>query len=255
MTINDKKKVDEKFDHLHDEANSGFTFNEDTTNENNDDSKMTSRNDRQQNDLISSSGAFFDMIKLKAPMKESYASISSHSNTEEVSVQTIEYLYIVTELCHEHTLYDRLLPENRQKDEINRIRGLEIFYQIVKGMAYIHKHVNKLIHRDLKPKNIFFSLSDDRIKIGDFGLAKMIMTDDNDEYDLLDNNNHAVVSQAANRKLNYSITNPARGTPSYRSPEQQNNEQPTQKVDIYAMGLILLELLYSFSTESERKEV
>ena len=51
--------------------------------------------------------------------------------------------------------------------------ALEFFYQIIKGFRTIVK--KSLIHRDLKPANIY--LKNGQIKIGDFGLAKLLSPD------------------------------------------------------------------------------
>ena len=50
---------------------------------------------------------------------------------------------------------------------------LEMFYQIVAAIHYIHEH--KILHRDLKTVNIFLT-KEEIIKIGDFGISKMLST-------------------------------------------------------------------------------
>lgn len=79
------------------------------------------------------------------------------------------------ELCKE-TLFDFIEKRNSKvKKRIseflvdNEIEILKIFLSICKGLDFIHTKEN-LIHRDLKPKNIFFT-EEGNIKIGDFGLA------------------------------------------------------------------------------------
>jgi serine/threonine protein kinase len=100
-----------------------------------------------------------------------------------------------------------------------------------------HIHDNGLIHRDLKPANIFLGAGN-KLKIGDFGLAKS-------DCDLSEN---SVDKGPSDNTL-------AAGTPLYQSPEQKNYssrhscETPlTNKVDIFACGLILFELSFSFTT-------
>ena len=56
-------------------------------------------------------------------------------------------------------------------DKDSMIRYINIFSHIVKGIDFIHSHNNEnMIHRDIKPNNILFSM-DDKVKISDFGLA------------------------------------------------------------------------------------
>ena len=99
-----------------------------------------------------------------------------------------------------------------------------IFFQMCYAVKHIHE--GNIIHRDLKPGNIFI-MKDYLIKIGDFGLA-----------------------------LNFGKTkNEQGGTYLYQSPEQIENKSYDQKVDIFALGVILLELVSKFETEYERVEV
>ena len=99
-----------------------------------------------------------------------------------------------------------------------------MFYQMCKAVKHIHE--GNIIHRDLKPGNIFL-IDDYIIKIGDFGLA-------------------------LNSKSNQ---NKQGGTYLYQSPEQINNKPYDEKVDIFALGVILVELVSKFNTEFERSEV
>jgi serine/threonine protein kinase len=99
-----------------------------------------------------------------------------------------------------------------------------IFFQMCYAVKHIHE--GNIIHRDLKPGNIFI-MKDYLIKIGDFGLA-----------------------------LNFGKTkNEQGGTYLYQSPEQIENKTYDQKVDIFALGVILVELVSKFDTEFERVEV
>jgi len=58
---------------------------------------------------------------------------------------TIQYLYIQMELCQKYSLRERLKNGTLHKDIINI---LNIFYQIIEGVEYIH--IQEFIHRDLK---------------------------------------------------------------------------------------------------------
>ncbi|XP_016664104.1 eukaryotic translation initiation factor 2-alpha kinase 3-like [Acyrthosiphon pisum] len=142
---------------------------------------------------------------------------------------TIQYLYIQMELCQTHSLIERLKNGTLCRDIIYI---LNIFNQIIEGVEYIHSQ--KFIHRDLKPSNILF-ISDDQIKIGDFGsVTKMIKSDIWNEYD------------SKQRCLNEQHTNQV-GTQLYMSPEQILGKPYNFKVDIYSLGIILFELLNSYN--------
>ena len=99
-----------------------------------------------------------------------------------------------------------------------------MFYQLCKAVKIIHE--GNIIHRDLKPGNIFI-IDDYIIKLGDFGLA-------------------------LNSK---STQNKQGGTYLYQSPEQINNQPFDEKIDIFALGVILVELVSKFNTDFERCEV
>lgn len=128
-------------------------------------------------------------------------------------------LFIQMEFCEKGTLGNWI--EDRRGKENYQTESLIKFRQIVTGVEYIHS--KGFIHRDLKPHNIFIS-SEDKIKIGDFGLVTS-MTDD--------------------------LRTTEKGTRSYMSPEQVGDKYG-QEVDIFALGLILFEILWIFSTGSER---
>lgn len=91
----------------------------------------------------------------------------------------------------------------------------KILLQILEAMAYVH--IKQIYHRDLKPENILITNKGKNVKILDFGLAAADSFDDS-----LDKS----------------------GTPKYAAPEQKTNDgQIDQRTDIYAIGLILLEMI------------
>jgi len=154
-------------------------------------------------------------------------------------------LYIQMELCTSKTLSDWI--QNREFSALKNdhyVKAIQVFKQILEGLSHIHSR--DIIHRDLKPSNIFES-QDGIFKIGDFGLSKLvpdekfnitfeslIVADDDDNiYDLGDHTKGV-------------------GTISYAAPEQINGSNYDSKTDIYSLGLILLELVSSFSTQHER---
>jgi len=131
-------------------------------------------------------------------------------------------LYIQMELC-ESTFRDYL--NNIREDESIEKR---IFYftQIVEGIKYLHD--NDIIHRDIKPSNILFI--DDTVKICDFGLARHV-------------NSNA---------LNIINGSSEVGTSFYRAPEIDTHIY-NNKIDVYSLGIILIELLLKYcKTQAER---
>lgn len=119
-----------------------------------------------------------------------------------------------------------------------------------------------MIHRDLKPVNIFLDLND-RVKIGDFGLAtthpftKLSVTGNtNCTRDIVDCNKPGLGNASNSQE---SLTGKV-GTALYVSPELGNNTQTrvkyTQKVDLYSLGIIFFEMCYRpLSTSMERVKV
>uniref|UniRef100_A0A665WI65 Eukaryotic translation initiation factor 2-alpha kinase 2 n=1 Tax=Echeneis naucrates TaxID=173247 RepID=A0A665WI65_ECHNA len=142
-----------------------------------------------------------------------------------------QYLYIKMELCENRTLTRWIREKNQEKlpNPKRNEESLKIAQQILTGVEYIHS--KNLIHRDLKPDNIMFT-SDETVKIGDFGL---VTADTNDDGEDLKRTNT--------------------GTLSYMAPEQVKEKKYDRKVDIFALGLIYLELVWKVSTCTERTVV
>lgn len=121
--------------------------------------------------------------------------------------------YIVMEWCE-----GRLLRQMLNEGRVSRDRAIRIAVRILETLEYIH--ANGVVHRDLKPENIMVH-PDDGIKIIDFGIA----------------------SDAASRRLTYANFTPTLGTPDYISPELVKGKRGDGRSDIYAMGVMLYEML------------
>nr|XP_055233342.1 interferon-induced, double-stranded RNA-activated protein kinase isoform X2 [Gorilla gorilla gorilla] len=129
-------------------------------------------------------------------------------------------LFIQMEFCDKGTLEQWI--ENRRGEKLDKVLALELFEQITKGVDYIHS--KKLIHRDLKPSNIFL-VDTKQVKIGDFGLVTSLKNDGK--------------------------RTRSKGTLRYMSPEQISSQDYGKEVDLYALGLILAELLHVCDTAFE----
>jgi Tol biopolymer transport system component len=97
---------------------------------------------------------------------------------------------------------------------------LRLFLQVCEAVEFAHRHL--VVHRDLKPSNILVAV-DGTPKLLDFGIAKMLVAD---------TDNPAVT-----------VTGTQMMTPEYASPEQVRGDPVSPAVDVYALGLILYELL------------
>ena len=115
----------------------------------------------------------------------------------------------------EGRLLRKVMSEQR-KLPTERARAITI--AICDALDYIHR--NGVVHRDLKPENIMID-SADRIKLIDFGIA----------------------GQAGARRLTFGKLAQIAGTPDYISPEQVKGKRGDGRSDIYALGVILYEML------------
>jgi Tol biopolymer transport system component len=131
--------------------------------------------------------------------------------------------YIVAELLEGEELRDRL-----DAGTIPLRKAVDYAQQIVSGLSAAHE--KGITHRDLKPENLFIT-NDERVKILDFGLAK-----------LRANASEPQGSEDATRKA---ITNPGvvMGTVGYMSPEQVRGQVADYRSDIFSFGAILHEML------------
>jgi Serine/threonine protein kinase len=131
--------------------------------------------------------------------------------------------YIVSELLEGEELRDLL---NERTIPVRKT--IEYAQQIVSGLSAAHE--KGIVHRDLKPENLFIT-NDDRVKILDFGLAK-----------LRERTTETSGSEDATRKA---ITDPGMvmGTVGYMSPEQVRGQAADYRSDIFSFGVILYEML------------
>jgi Tol biopolymer transport system component len=130
--------------------------------------------------------------------------------------------YIVSELLEGETLRARIASSGMPAR-----KAIELAIQFANGLAAAHDH--GIVHRDLKPENIFIT-RDGRLKILDFGLAKLHRPLGHAE--TLDGATVAATSVGQ-----------IMGTAGYMSPEQVRGEVADHRSDIFSFGSILYEML------------
>jgi len=120
--------------------------------------------------------------------------------------------FLVMELVDGGTLKDLIQDGKPPPAE----RAIDLTRQILRGLAAIH--AAGIVHRDVKPRNVLLT-SRGSAKLSDFGIAR------------------------GNRDRGLTEKGMALGTAAYMAPEQAYGEDPTPATDIYAVGVVLFELL------------
>ena len=131
--------------------------------------------------------------------------------------------YLVSELLEGESLREII-----QRGPVPPRRTVEIMTQAASGLAAAH--AKGIVHRDLKPENLF-ALPDGRVKILDFGLAKLLR-DDAPPRDETGPQLHTLTQ-----------TGQIMGTASYMAPEQIRDQPVDHRADLFALGAILHELI------------
>jgi serine/threonine protein kinase len=134
--------------------------------------------------------------------------------------------YLVMELLPGGSLKEILRQQPDCRQQRARVAGLDLLRQAAAGLA--HAHARGIVHRDIKPGNLLLlparhtrTVSGYLLKVSDFGLA------------------HLVTEQAQAVGQAGSST----GTPAYMAPEQFQGQAVDARSDLYALGMILYELV------------
>jgi eukaryotic-like serine/threonine-protein kinase len=130
--------------------------------------------------------------------------------------------FLVSELLEGETLREQI-----QCGRLPVRKTIDYATQIARGLAAAHE--KGIVHRDLKPENLFVT-KDGRVKILDFGLAKLTQTQSSSEP------NAPTLTEGTE-------TGVVMGTVGYMSPEQVRAQPTDYRTDIFAFGAILYEML------------
>ena len=135
-------------------------------------------------------------------------------------------------LIMEYASRGQLYSFIKRQKKLNQISAKQYIKEIISAVKYLHSLDPPIIHRDIKPENILIDI-DGNCKLGDFGLAQ----NEND--------------------LNY-IKDDYCGTLEYLAPETLNNSHQGKSVDIWALGVLLFEMLTGrppFKIEKDKLEL
>lgn len=134
-----------------------------------------------------------------------------------------DYIYLVTELASDSSLFNRLKQEGKFKES----QAINYMTDVIRAICYLHSLNPPILHRDLKPENVL--ICNERLKIADFGWSNV---DD-------------------------SYRNTFCGTPDYLSPEMIKGTGHNEKLDIWTLGVLMYELLHGrppFSVPSKTND-
>ncbi|KAH8731410.1 kinase-like domain-containing protein [Phaeosphaeriaceae sp. PMI808] len=131
-------------------------------------------------------------------------------------------VYLVLELATEGELFNWIV----MKQKLTEVETRKVFVQLFQAVKYLHER--NIVHRDIKPENILLTDKQLRVKLADFGLAKIIGEE--------------------------SFTTTLCGTPSYVAPEileNSNHRRYTRAVDVWSLGVVLYICLCGFPPFSD----
>ncbi|ORX91130.1 Pkinase-domain-containing protein [Basidiobolus meristosporus CBS 931.73] len=165
---------------------------------------------------------FLNKPKLSESLQREIAILMAIKHPSIISTHGVydeqDFLYIVLELVDGGELFDLIVKKRRFTEPEARV----IFYQLFQAIKYLHDR--GITHRDMKPENILLDPRDPlRVKISDFGLAKIVGEE--------------------------SFIKTLCGTPNYVAPEvlqPPQHRQYSKKVDLWSLGVILYICLCGF---------
>ncbi|OVA00190.1 Protein kinase domain [Macleaya cordata] len=163
----------------------------------------------------------------------------NHSNVIRLSGFCIHEgnTFLVYEFVENGSLSDWLHhnhDENKKYHSLGWKQRVQIAYQVADGLNYLHNDANPpYIHKDLKSSNILLD-GNMRAKIANFGVARSIV---------MENNQEEEVDSGGGGGEQMQLTMHVVGTQGYMAPEYLENGVITPKLDVFAFGVVILELL------------
>jgi tRNA A-37 threonylcarbamoyl transferase component Bud32 len=127
--------------------------------------------------------------------------------------------YMVMEFVQGQTLKDRLTAQRIKGERLSPSEVLALTNELASALD--HAHANGLVHRDVKPANILLreAAAGPEAILTDFGIAKIL------------------------EGVQLTETGLSMGTPDYMSPEQASGDAVTPQTDVYALGIVVFEML------------
>lgn len=135
-------------------------------------------------------------------------------------------LVIIMQYCEGGDLATYIKDMLKKKMRIREVQIMNYFVQVLQALQYIHQE--RILHRDLKTSNLFLTQSKSVVKLGDFGISRV-----------LEGSIEAAITVV--------------GTPYYMSPEVCENKPYTFKSDVWSLGCVLYELCmlkHAFSADN-----
>jgi len=163
-------------------------------------------------------GTSFDPRRLKMAVNEvKVLSTLTHANIVKYigAVEEADCMWIITEYVGGGDLHKFISRHRHQGVPIERGVALSFTMQLLRALQYLHS--NGVLHRDVKPANIFLNSARDAVQLGDFGLTK-------------------VLGEEAS-------TTTVCGTPLYYAPELCASAPYTAAADMWALGCVVFEML------------
>lgn len=202
---------------------------------------MDEEEDNKENAQCDEDEIVFEEYDTKEENKNNQETTDKKENElpKENKKARLKTLYIQMEYCEGKTLreaIDNKILTNDQK--------WKLITQLLEAVRFIHS--KKLIHRDIKPGNIFLD-ANFNVKLGDFGLAKITKAKTQLDDLVTTSAKKEIMNINDNDLMTFAI-----GTKYYCSPEQEKSKNYNYKSDMFSLGIIIFEMFYYFGSLMER---